>query len=180
MPPVTNKKIKIPDPRGTKNSKKYAPRETLGLNDVQYNVLMIFNKYPNLKEEYEGGWIAEVLVQNVIVNARGNYSRLLKKINSSSDSGSAEVKEEDIMNPSSAHAEDDNKSYDDDTAEDQEDQGLGSPANVNTSAKGHLHKGKARASVGGQPRNMYLHMFVPTILLSGLLSSCPTPALELP
>ena len=37
--------------------------------------LKLVSKHPKLKMDYENAWIAEVLIKNVIVNARGNHSK---------------------------------------------------------------------------------------------------------
>ena len=37
--------------------------------------LKLVSKHPKLKTDYENAWIAEVLIKNVVVNARGNCSK---------------------------------------------------------------------------------------------------------
>jgi hypothetical protein len=37
--------------------------------------LKLVSKHPELKTDYENAWIAEVLIKNVVVNARGNRSK---------------------------------------------------------------------------------------------------------
>ncbi|KAF8314410.1 uncharacterized protein EI90DRAFT_3135974 [Cantharellus anzutake] len=107
MPPVAMK-IKIPDPRGQGNHKKYSIEETLGMERNKYiqllrdarhavsrtlntlgevtwgevpttqrNVMLrrLISKHPELETDYENSWIAEVLIMNVIVNARGNRGK---------------------------------------------------------------------------------------------------------
>ncbi|KAF8337501.1 uncharacterized protein EI90DRAFT_3255849 [Cantharellus anzutake] len=95
MPPVAMK-IKIPDPRGRGNRKKYSIEETLGMERNEYIQLLrdaqhavsrtldtlgevtwgeLISKHPELETDYENSWIAEVLIMNVIVNARGNRGK---------------------------------------------------------------------------------------------------------
>jgi len=50
--------------------------------------LKLVSKHPKLKTDYENAWIAEVLIKNVIVNARGNHSKVLERVQWTGSSGS--------------------------------------------------------------------------------------------